>query len=102
MYLFMLVSKFLFVVILGSEFECLGLENQAFGVRGITCTEVGFLMIPGSFFMIWGGLGTKFHDFILPSRLPRNLMTFRGDSGVIPDPGTATGGWERNVFWPIF
>ena len=46
-----------------------------------------FLQFQGRFFMISDTQGTNVHGYCcLGWRLARKLMTFHGDSGVIPDP----------------
>ena len=63
----MLVSRSHFVVILGSKSGRLGLQKQAFGVRGVVKTnfsqKLGGCCFEGTFLMFLGGLGTNFHDF---------------------------------------
>ena len=48
----------------------LGLQKQEFGLRGFAktnfFTEVGFLLISESFFMILDSFETHFHDFWFP------------------------------------
>ena len=64
MYFVMLISRVLFLMFFGLESRVPGLENQAFCKRciaKINFAEVGILMVPGSIFMISGGLGTNFH-----------------------------------------
>ena len=46
-----------------------------------------FLQFQGTFFMISDSQGTNVHGYCcLGWRLAKKLMTFHGDSGVIPDP----------------
>jgi hypothetical protein len=63
----MLVSRSHFVLILGSDSGCLGLQKQAFGVRGVAKTnfsqKLEFCCFEGPFLMFLGGLRTNFHDF---------------------------------------
>ena len=56
-----------------------------------TFAEIGFLMIPGSIFHDFGWPLDQFSWFLLPWKLARHLMTFQGDSGIIPDPETEPG-----------
>ena len=66
---FIVVSSSLFLMIFRSESGGLGLESRHLATEVLqksTFAEIGFLMISGPFFMIWGGLGTKFHDFCCP------------------------------------
>ena len=78
MCLFTLVSRFLFLVISGSQSGCLGLEKQAFGKGSIE--KINFRMILHDFafiFMTFVGqeTGLKFE-------------TFQSVLGVIQDHGT--------------
>ena len=70
MNLFMLVSRLLFLLILRSETGCLGFENQMFGIRSITKTNLQglvllFLVALGSIYMTFVALETRltFVDF---------------------------------------
>ena len=56
-----------------------------------TFAEIGFLVIPGSFFHDFGWPWDQFSWLLLPWRLARKLMNFHGDSGVIPDPEPPVG-----------
>ena len=66
---------------LGFESGCMRFENQASGIRGITKTT--FLRSCISHDPM-SGFGANFHDFCCPGKGFENLMTFYGDSGVIP------------------
>ena len=57
----MRVCRSRFLKILGSEYGCLGLQNQAFGVEGIAKTS--FSHMSGCFYMVFDGFGTNFNDF---------------------------------------
>jgi len=63
----MLVSRSHFVMILGCESGRLGLQKQAFGVRGVVKTnfsqKLEVCCFEVTFLMFLGGLGTNFHDF---------------------------------------
>ena len=61
MYFVMLVSRLLFLIIVGFKFGCLGLDNQAFGMDSID-----FSWFQGPFFMILNVFGTNFHDLCCP------------------------------------
>ena len=51
----------------GSEFRCLGLENQAFGMivfcKNQLSHKLGFLDARLYFSWFWDRIGTHFHDF---------------------------------------
>ena len=68
MCLCMLVSRFLFLLISGTESGCLGLENKHLArevLRKSTFAAMGFLMIPGSIFHdFWVALGPIFMTFV--------------------------------------
>ena len=58
----MLVSRLLFLIVFGLESGCPGLENQAFYKGCIAKKQLSQKSeSQGPFFMILGGLGTKFH-----------------------------------------
>ena len=65
-YLFMLVSRFLFLMIPGFVWDW-KIKHLAGEVpQKATLAELGILMIPVSIFMIFGSLGTNFHNFCCP------------------------------------
>ena len=66
----MRVCRSRFLKILGSEYGCLGLQNQAFGVEGIAKTSfshmLGLCRFWCHFYMVFDGFGTNFDDFWWP------------------------------------
>ena len=89
--LFMLVSRFLFLMIFGSEFnlDVWHLKNKHFASEALqksSFAEVVFLSIPGSVFHDFECPWDQFSWLLLSWRLARNLMTFQCDSGDIPNP----------------
>ena len=62
---FIVVSRLLFEEMSGSESGCLGLESQAFGMRGVAKNHRSWTShVSGLHLMIWGGLCTNFHDLV--------------------------------------
>ena len=63
--LFISISRLLFLIILGTESECVELEKQEFrkGAKNQLLQKLDFSCFHGQIFMILGGLGTNFHDF---------------------------------------
>ena len=63
----MRVCRSRFLKILGSESGCLGLQNQAFGVGGISKNSfshmLGLCRFWHHFYMVFYGFGTNFDDF---------------------------------------
>ena len=62
----MRVHRSRFLMSSGSEFGCLGLQNQAFGVEGIAKTSFshmsGLCLFWCHFYMVFDGSGTNFDD----------------------------------------
>ena len=88
----MLVSRCAFLMILGFESGCLWDWKTMHLASDVlwksTFAEVGFLMIPGFIFHVFGWPWDKFLWLLLPWRLVWNLMTFQGELGSHLDLGT--------------
>ena len=67
MFFGMRVCRSRFLKILGSESGCLGLQNQAFDVEGITKSSFSHMSelcrFWCHFYMVFDGFGTNFDDF---------------------------------------
>ena len=88
-YYFMLASRLLFLMILGSESGCLGWEDQVFGIGCIAKINFRSTWISHDprvqFSWFWVALGVIFMTFAaLETGLKFN--DFQDDSGVTPDP----------------
>ena len=92
----MLVSMSLFLMIGGFESGCLGLDNQAVGMRCIA--EINFRSSWIShdssvhFSVFWVAFGPIFMTFVA-LETGFKMITFQSDSGVTPDPGNPPAWW---------
>ena len=64
---YVFACRYRFFKILGSESGCLGLQNHAFGIRGIAKNSfshmLGLCRFWCHFYMVFDGAGTNFDDF---------------------------------------
>ena len=83
-------------MIFGSEFRCLGLQKQAFGIESIAKNNFRRDWISyGSrfdFSWFWVALGPIFMAFIALETGPE-IDDFLVDFEVIPDPESRSGAW---------